>query len=85
MARGVEGRHVEEVLALELGEQLETLETGGLLEVGGCGAVGGTGPDKVVDRPDLCIPPVSFLSQPVSKYPESSEAAPRGSLPLRDL
>lgn len=54
LARGVQGAHVEDVDALHLAENLETLETGGLLEVGRDGSGGGTGATKVVLRLDLC-------------------------------
>lgn len=54
-AAGVEGAHVEDVDALHLTEDLETLKTSGLLEVGGNGAGLGTGAEKVVLALDLCI------------------------------
>jgi len=54
-ARGVERAHVEDVDALHLAENLETLETGGLLDVGGDGAGAGAGADQVILRLDLCL------------------------------
>ncbi|KAK1241920.1 hypothetical protein MKX07_007743 [Trichoderma sp. CBMAI-0711] len=54
LAARVEGAHVEDVDALHLSENLETLETGGLLEVGGDGAGLGAGAEEVVLGLDLC-------------------------------
>lgn len=53
-AAGVERAHVEDVDALHLSEDLETLKTGGLLEVGGDGAGLGAGAEEVVLGLDLC-------------------------------
>lgn len=53
-ARGIEGPHVEDVDALHLSEDFETLDTGGLLDIGGDGAGRGTGADKVIDVLDVC-------------------------------
>ena len=52
--RGVEGPHVEDVDALRLSENFETLQTGGLLEIGGNGTGGGTRADEIVDGLDVC-------------------------------
>lgn len=52
-ARGVERAHVEDVDAVHLAEDFETLETGRLLEVGGDGAGLGTGTEEVGLRLDL--------------------------------
>jgi hypothetical protein len=54
LARRVERPHVEDVDALHLSEDLETLDTGGLLQIGGDGAGGGTGSDEVVNVLDVC-------------------------------
>lgn len=54
-ARGIERAHVEDVDALHLAEDFETLEAGRLLDVGGDGAGAGTGADQVVLRLDLCF------------------------------
>jgi hypothetical protein len=53
-ARGVKRPHVEDIDALHLSEDLETLHTGGLLDVGRDGTGGGTGTDKVIDGLDVC-------------------------------
>lgn len=53
-AAGVERAHVEDVDALHLAENLETLETGGLLEIRGDGAGLSTGADQVLLGLDLC-------------------------------
>lgn len=53
LAAGVEGAHVENVDALHLSEDFETLETGGLLEVGGHGAGLGTRSAEVILGSDL--------------------------------
>ena len=62
LARGVEGAHVEDVYALSLSKDLETLETGRLLEIGGDGAIGGTRSEKVINGLDLffCLSAFSF-------------------------
>lgn len=54
LAAGVERPHVEDVDALHLSENLETLNTGGLLEVGGDGTGGSTGTAKVIYGLDVC-------------------------------
>lgn len=54
LAGGIEGAHVEDVDALHLTEDLETLETGSLLEVGRDGAGLGTRTEKVVLGANLC-------------------------------
>lgn len=56
LARGVEGGHVEDVDALHLSENLETLETGGLLEIGGDGTGLSTGTVEILLALDLCSP-----------------------------
>jgi hypothetical protein len=53
-AAGVEGAHVEDVDAVHLTENLETLETGRLLEIGGDGTGLGTRTEEVVLGLDLC-------------------------------
>lgn len=53
-AAGVKRAHVEDVDTLHLYENLETLQTSGLLEVGGDGSGLGTGAEKVVLGLDLC-------------------------------
>jgi hypothetical protein len=58
--------HVEDIDALHLSENFETLHTGGLLEIRGDGTGRGTGSDEVIDGLDVCFP---FMSD-------------RGSLPL---
>lgn len=54
-AGGVERAHVEDVDALHLTENLETLETGGLLEIGGDGAGLGTRTEEILLALDLCL------------------------------
>lgn len=49
----VEGLHVEDVDALHLSEDFETLETGGLVNVGGDGTGLGTSGHKVMVVLDL--------------------------------
>ena len=53
---GVEGPHVEDVDALHLSEDLEALETGGLLDVGGDGTGLSARGEQVVHGLDLCVP-----------------------------
>lgn len=53
-AAGVERAHVEDVDALHLTENLETLDTGGLLEIGRNGSGGGTRTEEVLLSSDLC-------------------------------
>jgi hypothetical protein len=48
LAAGVEGSQVENVDALHLSENFQTLKTGGLLEIGRDGAGLGTGSDKIL-------------------------------------
>lgn len=55
LAAGIEGTHVENIDAVHLSENLETLETGGLLQVGRDGAGLGTGSEQVLVGLDLCI------------------------------
>jgi hypothetical protein len=60
---GVEGPHVEDVDALHLSEDFETLETGGLLEIGGDGPRGGTRTEQVIFGLDLCTSKQKFHNQ----------------------
>ena len=62
LAGGIEGAHVEDVNTLHLSDELETLETGGLVDVGGNGTGLGTGGEKVVLNLDLCIVPKKIIS-----------------------
>lgn len=62
LAGGIEGAHVEDVDALHLSENLETLETGGLLEIGGDAAGLGTRSVKVILALDLCIVAMKMIS-----------------------
>lgn len=55
LAGGVQRLHVEDINALNLAENLQTLETGGLLEIGRDGTGGGTRGKKVGLRLDLCV------------------------------
>lgn len=48
--------HIEDINALHLSEDFETLHTGGLLEIGGDSTGGGTGSDEVIDGLDICFP-----------------------------
>lgn len=52
--RGIQGLHVEDVNTLHLAQNLQTLDTSGLLQVGGDGAGLGTGSHEVVDGLDVC-------------------------------
>jgi hypothetical protein len=52
---GIEGLHVEDVDALHLSENLETLKTGGLFEIGRDGTGSGTGTEEVPLALDLCL------------------------------
>lgn len=54
LAGGVKGTHVEDVDALHLSDQLETLETGGLDEVGRDGSGLGARRNQVILGLDLC-------------------------------
>lgn len=77
LAGGVEGTHVEDVDTLHLAENLETLETGGLLEVGRDGADLGAGSEEVFLSLDLCRRKrkkiVSFrISMPMTQFVSSS-------------
>jgi hypothetical protein len=45
--------HVEDINALHLSQDLQSLETGGLLEVGGDGTRRGSGADEVLGFLDL--------------------------------
>lgn len=53
-SRRVQRPHVENVDALHLSENFQTLETGGLFEVGRDSTGGGTGANQVLFGPDLC-------------------------------
>jgi len=55
LAGGIQGTHVEDVDALHLSDELQTLETGSLDEVGGDGTGLGTGGNQVILRLDLFI------------------------------
>ena len=50
---GVQRAHVEDVHALHLSENLETLETGSLLEIGGDGAGSSAGTEEIFIALDL--------------------------------
>jgi hypothetical protein len=52
-AAGIQRSHVEDIDVFHLTENLETLDTGGLLEVGGNGSRLSTGAEKVVLGLDL--------------------------------
>jgi hypothetical protein len=54
-AGGIKRAHVEDVDTLHLTENLQTLETGGLLEIGGDGTGGGTRTEKILLSLDLCM------------------------------
>lgn len=54
-AGGIEGLHVEDVNTLHLTQDLQSLETGGLLEIRGHGAGRGAGADEVLWLLDLCL------------------------------
>lgn len=66
-AARVERAHVEDVNALHLAENLETLETGSLLEVGGHGTRLSAGADKVLFAVDLCVPKLQSASKNLSR------------------
>ena len=55
LAGGIEGAHVEDVNTLHLSDELQTLETGGLVDVGGDGTGLGTGGEEVILNLDLYI------------------------------
>lgn len=54
LAGGVQGTHVEDIDALHLSDELQTLETGGLAEVGRNGTGLGTGGNEIFLRVDFC-------------------------------
>lgn len=54
LSAGVQGSHVEDVDALHLSENLETLQTGGLFQVGGDGAFFGAGGEEVFKAGEFC-------------------------------
>lgn len=73
---GVEGPHVEDVDALHLSEDLETLETSRLLGVGGDGTGLGTLGEQVVHGLDLCVPSaIGLVLQPYPRRACSEVAA----------
>ena len=51
---GVQWLHVEDVYALHLAQDLQSLEAGGLFEIGGNGARRGARREEVVLGGDLC-------------------------------
>lgn len=53
-AGSVKRAHVEDVDSLHLTENLQTLETGGLLKIGGDGTGGGTRTEEILLSLDLC-------------------------------
>jgi hypothetical protein len=53
-AGSVKRAHIEDIDTLHLTENLQTLETGGLLEIGRDGTGGGTGTEEVLVGLDLC-------------------------------
>lgn len=54
LARSIQRPHVEDIDALHLAENLETLDTGRLLQVRGHGTLLGTGAEKVIYGLDIC-------------------------------
>lgn len=56
LAGGIKGTHVEDVNALHLSDEFQTLETGGLLDIGGNGTGLGTRSEEVILGLDLYIP-----------------------------
>jgi hypothetical protein len=56
LAGGIKGTHVEDVNALHLSDEFQTLKTGGLLDVGGDGTRLGTGSEEVILDLDLYRP-----------------------------
>lgn len=60
-AAGIQRPHVEDVNPLHLAQNLDTLETSGLLEIGGDGARLGTLGEEVVLILDLCIDKLAFI------------------------
>lgn len=65
-AGGVKRAHVEDVDALHLAENFQTLQTGGLLEVGGNGTGGGARAKEILLGPDLCSAKSRQLLRPMS-------------------
>lgn len=55
-AGGIEGTHVEDVNALHLSDEFQTLETGGLVEIGGNGTGLSTGSEEIILNLDLYRP-----------------------------
>ena len=85
-ARGVQRPHVENVDALHLSEDLEALDTGGLLKVGGDGARGGAWADEVIDRLYVCgLSLVSFHLLFCASIPLLIRSCVSGSIELRGL
>lgn len=56
LAGSIKGTHVEDVNALHLSDEFQTLETGGLLDIGGNGTGLGTRSEEVILGLDLYIP-----------------------------
>lgn len=77
LARGVEGAHVEDVDALHLTQDLQTLQTGRLLEIGRDGTGLGTGADQVVLALDLCSKEARGVSKAVPRGFVEFRARPR--------
>jgi hypothetical protein len=63
LAGGIEGAHVEDVNALHLSDEFQTLETSGLVKIAGNGTGLTTRGDKVILSLDLCI-----LTKRISQY-----------------
>lgn len=61
LAAGIQRPHVEDVDALHLSENLETLNTGGLLEIGGDGTGGGTRTAEVIYGLDVYVLTMSVV------------------------
>lgn len=55
LAGGIKGTHVEDVDTLHLSDELQTLETGGLVDIGGNGTGLGTWSKEVLLALDLYI------------------------------
>lgn len=64
-AAGIQRPHVEDVNPLHLAQDLDTLETSGLLEIGGDGAGLGTLGEEVILILDLCMDKLAFI--PISQ------------------
>lgn len=55
LPRCVQRAHVEDINALHLSEDFQTLQTSGLLDIGRDGTSGSTGSDKVILGLDICV------------------------------